>query len=204
MRIDTELLAAAQGPIVRFYSWKRLSFTHGYFLNPWDHLDQNLCREAQVCVAKRPTGGGLLCHGSDVTFSLVVPNGHFFYMLNPLEAYQAVHGCVVEALERMGIGSLSIDATASTRSASWCFAKPTAYDIMWKGKKVGGAAQRRTAHALLHQGSILFAPWSPLAVLLKRQAVGHMMEVSHSLFSEESEEKRAAFMEYFIEKLCQI
>ncbi len=37
---------------------------------------------------------------------------------------------------------------------SFCMAKPTKYDVMIQGKKVGGAAQRKTRHGFLHQGSI--------------------------------------------------
>jgi lipoate-protein ligase A len=33
-------------------------------------------------------------------------------------------------------------------------AKPTKYDVMWEGKKVGGGAQRRTKYGFLHQGTI--------------------------------------------------
>jgi lipoate-protein ligase A len=33
-------------------------------------------------------------------------------------------------------------------------AKPTKYDVMIHGKKIGGAAQRKTRHGFLHQGSI--------------------------------------------------
>jgi lipoate-protein ligase A len=37
-------------------------------------------------------------------------------------------------------------------------AKPTKYDVMVGGKKVGGAAQRKTRHGFLHQGSISLRP----------------------------------------------
>ena len=33
-------------------------------------------------------------------------------------------------------------------------AKPTKYDVLWEGKKVAGAAQRKTKAGFLHQGSI--------------------------------------------------
>ncbi len=36
----------------------------------------------------------------------------------------------------------------------FCMAKPTKYDVMWEGRKVAGAAQRKTKKGFLHQGSI--------------------------------------------------
>jgi lipoate-protein ligase A len=36
----------------------------------------------------------------------------------------------------------------------FCMAKPTQYDLMREGKKVGGAAQRRTKQGLLHHASL--------------------------------------------------
>ena len=37
-------------------------------------------------------------------------------------------------------------------------AKPTPFDLVIEGKKVGGAAQRRTRKGLLHQGSLSVCP----------------------------------------------
>ena len=36
----------------------------------------------------------------------------------------------------------------------FCMAKPTKYDVIIDGRKVGGAAQRRTKEGFLHQGTI--------------------------------------------------
>jgi lipoate---protein ligase len=36
----------------------------------------------------------------------------------------------------------------------FCMAKPTKYDVMWDGRKVAGAAQRKTKKGYLHQGTI--------------------------------------------------
>ena len=36
-------------------------------------------------------------------------------------------------------------------------AKPTRYDVVFDGKKIGGAAQRRTKRGFLHQGTIALA-----------------------------------------------
>src|SRR5205085_8227924 len=44
---------------------------------------------------------------------------------------------------------------ATGGAASPCFASTTRHEIVIAGRKLVGSAQRRTAHALLQQGSIL-------------------------------------------------
>jgi len=35
-----------------------------------------------------------------------------------------------------------------------CFVEPARYDVVWRGRKIAGAAQRRAKGSLLHQGSV--------------------------------------------------
>ena len=55
-------------------------------------------------------------------------------------------------------GLLIRDSPASDEhSQHFCMAKPTKYDVMIDGRKVGGGAQRRTKHGFLHQGTLALA-----------------------------------------------
>jgi lipoate-protein ligase A len=47
-----------------------------------------------------------------------------------------------------------INATVTDRRYNDCFANPVRADVLVDGRKVAGAAQRRTRAGLLHQGSI--------------------------------------------------
>src|SRR5262249_12094411 len=81
-----------------------------------------------------------------------------FFSTNPLENYTFVNSRVIWAVEQM------IGATAQLlpeeppaldeHCRRFCMAMPTKYDVMIQGKKIGGAAQRKTRHGFLHQGSI--------------------------------------------------
>ena len=64
------------------------------------------------------------------------------------ESYEAIHRIVAALLP--GAELASADSTANAA----CFARPVVYDVLVSGAKVAGAAQRRTRHGLLHQGSI--------------------------------------------------
>ena len=88
-------------------------------------------------------------HGEDVTYTLIVPRAHSFFALGPLESYRAIHDAVARAL-----GAASLTSVAAPKISDACFANAAKHDVMMAGRKVAGAAQRRTKFGLLHQGSI--------------------------------------------------
>jgi lipoate---protein ligase len=163
MRLDTELLnkvSSRKTPVLRLYSWHGDSATYGYFTKPEQFLDLEKAKINKLHLAKRPTGGGIIFHISDLAFSVIVPAAHRFYSQNTLENYSFVNSFVAKVVKDF-LGSetkadvLPNDALALDKSSRhFCMARPTKYDVMVEGKKVGGAAQRKTRDGFLHQGTI--------------------------------------------------
>lgn len=127
-----------------------------------------------VNLAKRPTGGGIIFHLWDLAFSFLVPASHPNFSLNTMENYALVNRMVMQAIasflggevpELLPQEPLPLDEA----SRHFCMAKPTQFDVMVGGRKVGGAAQRRTKHGFLHQGTISIAPpdWELIERCLK-------------------------------------
>ena len=50
----------------------------------------------------------------------------------------------------------ALSETATSKISETCFANPVRADVLVHGKKVAGAAQRRTRKGLLQQGSIQY------------------------------------------------
>jgi lipoate-protein ligase A len=189
MALDQKLLdsyAAGQNqqPILHLYEWNQPSLTYGYFMHPPDHLNLAELQKSGIDTARRPTGGGITLHLTDFAFSLLVPATHPAYSVNTLSNYAFVNKKVIEAL-----GSLFPQAKQCSllpdsvpakglHAQHHCLAQATKYDIMLEGKKVGGAAQRRTRHAFLHQGTIALA--LPDAALLQKILVSSG-EVVHAM-----------------------
>ncbi|NBS78878.1 lipoate--protein ligase family protein [bacterium] len=128
MAIDEALLRHAKAPVLRLYSWDQPCVSIGYF------------QKAAVAPSDRPmvrryTGGGLVEHGRDLTYTLVLPSDHPLTTAGTLPSYRSIHQAVAQALQDCGIKCLL--ATNSD------------------GLKLAGAAQRRTKQGCLHQGSIL-------------------------------------------------
>lgn len=154
-----EISLSAQ-PILHFYEWKGPSITYGHFIDPHKFFCFQGLQEEGICVARRPTGGGIIFHLWDFAFSVLLPSSHVAFSQNTLENYAYVNMAVLEAVEEFLQNKNGAELTSQdgeligTGSQHFCMAKPTKYDVMIRGKKVAGAAQRKTKAGLLHQGSI--------------------------------------------------
>jgi lipoate-protein ligase A len=102
------------------------------------------------------TGGGVVEHGSDVTYSLIIPPGHALEFAPPRESYRLIHEAIAEWLSARGIVSV-LAPTPDSGPAQVCFQSAAESDLVSEGNKIAGAAQRRTRRGLLHQGSLLCA-----------------------------------------------
>jgi lipoate-protein ligase A len=149
MAVDEALLAEAAVPILRFYRWRRPSLSFGYFGAYAEVADQSNERE----IVRRWTGGGIVPHGDDLTYSVIIPASHPFFARSSPEIYSALHDAIRRALEANGVDAFLADSAAPKVSES-CFANAVRADLMSGGQKIAGAAHRRSRAGLLHQGSI--------------------------------------------------
>jgi lipoate-protein ligase A len=102
---------------------------------------------------RRPTGGGLVPHDADWTYSLAFPVGHFWYQLKATESYERVHQWISDAFAKMGVAA-TLAPCAKKDVPGQCFIGAEKSDVLWHGRKIAGAAQRRTHQGLLIQGSV--------------------------------------------------
>lgn len=154
MGMDQALLeeCGTTGPVLRLYSWAEPSVSFGYFL-AW--------REAAAAavhgepVVRRWTGGGIVHHGADFTWSLIVPRAHPFAAVRPVESFVRLHAVLARALTGAGVpGVEAVPAGGSAPRGGMCFERPAPGDLLCGGRKIAGAGQRRTRAGLLHQGSV--------------------------------------------------
>jgi lipoate-protein ligase A len=164
MAIDEALLETANVPSIRFYRWNSPALSFGYFGKFADVADYAGERD----LVRRWTGGGIVFHGDDLTYSIIIPANEPAFGESPKLTYEKIHCALRDALAanggRVELAALARDA-ASRRPrtaqravpANVCFANPVRADVMVNGRKVAGAAQRHTRAGLLHQGSIQLA-----------------------------------------------
>lgn len=155
MALDETLLhACADGPpLLRFYRWAAPAVSFGYFEPAEDA--RRLARGRQI--VRRMTGGGLVEHGDDVTYALVVPRSEPFVNLCSTETYRLIHAALASALARTGVAVHSHQESwepVLSSDGNACFQRPVPHDLVTDGGKIAGGAQRRTRAGLLHQGSV--------------------------------------------------
>jgi lipoate-protein ligase A len=155
MALDQALFEGAAVPVLRVYQWTEPCLSCGYFAAARDVQSQ-----AQgLPWVRRWTGGGVVPHGADWAYTLLVPRSENLALQPPAETYRWIHARILDALgdsarAPLGDYSLSANVESKARAESACFENPVLHDLLWNGRKVGGAGQRRTRHGLMHQGSL--------------------------------------------------
>jgi lipoate-protein ligase A len=152
MALDEALLesvARLGKPVLRFYGWTEPAATFGYFQKYAD-----VARTTQLRpLIRRPTGGGIVPHDADWTYSAVFPPNHEWHSLKAEESYRRIHDWL-----RLAFAELRVEtelAPAAKKSLpGQCFVGHEKFDLLWHGKKIAGAAQRRNRLGLLIQGSV--------------------------------------------------
>jgi lipoate-protein ligase A len=152
MAVDEVLLESAASlgrPVLRFYSWSEPAASFGYSQR-YDEIAR-LTRLRPL--VRRPTGGGLVPHDADWTYSLIFPPSATWYCLKAIQSYERVHAWVQAAFERIQISTLL--ATSSRKEGpGQCFIGAEQFDVLCDDRKIAGGAQRRNRQGLLIQGSI--------------------------------------------------
>ena len=157
MAIDEALLETAKVPTIRFYQWDHSALSFGYF-GKFDDV-----AHYQRDIVRRWTGGGIVFHGEDLTYSIIIPATDTAFDESSVSIYERVHRAIQNALTASGERAELVGRDAALRRprtsqrdvpTQACFANPVRADVLMNGRKVAGAAQRRTRRGLLQQGSI--------------------------------------------------
>lgn len=149
MALDEALLQTAatrRRPLLRVYAWDKPSVSFGYF----QKFPASLAERHDV--VRRPTGGGVVYHVEDTTYTVVVPPAHKLYAMKTADAYCTLHKAVAAAFESQT--ALHDAPLRSPQGQYECFQRPVHGDVVADGRKLAGGAQRRTKFGMLHQGSI--------------------------------------------------
>jgi lipoate-protein ligase A len=179
MRRDDALLAsfeaAGEGrsePVLRLFRFAPHGVTLGRSQRPADALDLDRCRADRVPWAVRPTGGRAIFHAEEWTYSLTASIADPDWGGSLGQAYERAGALLLRSLLRLGVPAALVPrptrggpgeafaagaaGPVSVRgAAAACFASTARHEIVLGGRKLVGSAQRRGAHALLQQGSVL-------------------------------------------------
>ncbi|MBR5151254.1 MAG: hypothetical protein IKW71_00255 [Elusimicrobiaceae bacterium] len=160
MALDETLVHECSGQVtLRFYNWvpgPALTFGYAQFVR--EVYAQAATQHFAGTFCRRPTGGGVVYHTDDLTFSLI-----FRAPGKPAEIYKNLHGAIHAALLSGGLNSQVLNtktpliayAPSQHNQASACFANPVEHDVLAAdGHKILGGAIRRFGDTVLYQGSL--------------------------------------------------
>lgn len=163
MALDEALGAAAERcgrPLIRFYGWSRPTVSLGAFQKLADA--RGIADIAAADLVRRPSGGGAIVHGSDLTYALAVPKSHPLGSTAQL-LYTAAHTALATVLQERGIDA-RLYGDRPTDDDFFCFSRRAGGDLIATppgrepspaDPKIMGSAQRRLAGAVIQHGSLL-------------------------------------------------
>jgi len=137
-------------PLLRLYGWTEPAATFGYFQRHAEIAASTPLRP----LIRRPTGGGWVPHEADWTYAVIVPPRHPWYARSARDSYRHMHLWLQSAFARCGLVT-ELAGCCDHTGPGRCFGGGWEQnDLLFRGRKLAGAAQRRNQLGLLIQGSV--------------------------------------------------
>lgn len=131
---------------LRLYRWEPSAVSIGRFQDVDEAVNLEACRDLNIDVVRRITGGGAVYHDyeGEITYSLIARDLGSTIPRDTLQAYGVICGGIVRALRDLG---LSVEFRGDK--------KHSCPDVLINGRKVSGNAQTRRRGVILQHGTIL-------------------------------------------------
>lgn len=163
MAIDEALLRsfdpATSLPVLRLYGWAPPTLSLGRFQKGGEVLDLGRCRADGVPVVRRITGGGVIYHADELTYSIVCSPEQIPPASSVKDSFRVLTGFLLAFYRGLGLdAAYAMDAVSDGvrlgERTAFCFAGRESFDILIDGRKLGGNAQRRQKGVIFQHGSI--------------------------------------------------
>jgi lipoate-protein ligase A len=153
------VLANSAIPLMRLYEWTAPGITLGRFQDPDRSVDREACRWLNIPIARRPTGGRGILHGSDLTVSLAISLAGLGLSntTSITDIYGSLSATLVGAFTAVGLDAARGMCASHERGYSAnCMATVSRADVVLRtsGDKLLGGALLRKADCILFQCTI--------------------------------------------------
>ena len=156
MAVDETLVESFQDedlPILRLYGWEP-SLSLGRFSDLHATLKLPTLQTKNIPYVRRMSGGGVLVHGGDLSYSIILPTNALLDM-GVKESYRHLCSFLIKLYEKLGLeANFASETNLELSKSNVCMMANEAYDITIDGVKIGGNAQRRSKKVLFQHGSV--------------------------------------------------
>jgi lipoyl(octanoyl) transferase len=156
--IAREQSAGSELPTLRFYGWSPAGFSLGYFQDASGILNIPKCVKEGVPFVRRFTGGEVIFHDQELTYSLCFPGVMTGPFNSVKDSFRINSSFILEVYRKLGLDAGFVSQRSaevpSGPAGALCFESSEEYDIMVQGKKLGGSSQRRIKNIIFQHGSI--------------------------------------------------
>lgn len=163
MALDEALLemvaAGRSGPVLRLYRWQPATVTLGYGQRGSKIVNLDACERLGLDVVRRCTGGRAVLHDDEVTYAVIAPVGEGAFPAGVLDSYRVIADVLQRVYHCLGIDAILATGRqpgsgGSGAEQSACFTAPGHYELLYRGCKLAGCAQKRVPGAFLQHGSL--------------------------------------------------
>lgn len=158
MSVDEFLFSRTEGTgrtFLRFYSWVRPTASLGYSQRYDRVVNEKYCRDHGIDIVRRMTGGKLVLHHKEITYSVASSDTSVFTS-RLKDSYRKISMGLMRGLDKMGARSYLADSPPKeyVRGSLPCFSYPARDEVEVDGLKVIGSAQKRIGDRFIQHGSI--------------------------------------------------
>jgi len=141
MAIDEAIMNSIRNNLspatLRFYTWEPKCVTLGHMQDIKKEVDFDYCKNNNITIVQRITGGGCVLHHKELTYSFIVKQEDISKDI--IKRFRIVCNCIINSFKQLGINAEF---------------KPI-NDIIVDGKKISGNAQTTIDGVTLIHGTIL-------------------------------------------------
>jgi lipoyl(octanoyl) transferase len=154
MAIDEALLSECKIPTLRVYSWIPKSVSVGYNQDINKEVNLVYCRENNINIVRRITGGKAVLHDKEITYSFIVPENANLLPIEINDSYRVIAKALITALKKLNINA-EIKKIPERIKTPICFNSSNWYELLVNKKKISGSAQRRIDGKVIQHGPVL-------------------------------------------------
>ncbi|MBU2444193.1 MAG: hypothetical protein KJ666_01285 [Bacteroidetes bacterium] len=174
-------------PTLRLYRWEPFTISLGYNQKE-DILDLEKCGSDKIGVVKRPTGGRVILHAEELTYSVTMRmKGKSSSQIYNEISEALVFGLKLydKRMEKVELEKNQIDFASFYKSYSSfpCFSSSAKYEIKFRERKLVGSAQRVIGDTILQHGSILCGDFHKNLVEYLKLSDDKLSEIKNDLDS---------------------